>query len=54
MTIEYFVEYTDFYGNRQSEIWTEDTLNEELTKGEVKITYITLASSILEKLGLED
>lgn len=54
MTIEYFVEYTDFYGNRQSEIWTERTLNEELAKGEVKITYITLASSILKKLGLDD
>lgn len=54
MTLEYFVEYIDELNNKQSEIWTQRTLDEELAKGDVKITYITLAARLAEKLGINE
>lgn len=51
-TVEYFVEYIDELGFTQCEIWSQDTLNKELTRGDVKILYITLAYHLLEELGV--
>ena len=50
--MEYFVEYIDELGNRDSEIWTQRTLDEELKRGKIKITYITLAYHLQIQLGL--
>jgi hypothetical protein len=50
--MEYFVEYIDELGNRDSEIWTQRALDEELTRGKIKITYITLAYHLQVQLGL--
>lgn len=50
--MEYFVEYIDEMGNCNSEIWTQEVLDKELTRGEVKITYITLAHHLQEQLGI--
>ena len=51
-TVEYFVEYIDELGNKQREIWSQYALDKELTRGDVKILYITLAYHLLEELGI--
>ena len=50
--MEYFVEYIDENGVSNSETWTQRVLDQELARGEVKITYITLAYHLQEQLGL--
>ena len=52
MNVEYYVEYVDEYGNTNSEIWSQSTLDTELARGEVKITKINLAYDLLVKLGV--
>lgn len=51
--MKYFVEYIDnLTGIKSSECWSEHTLNEELNRNEVKITFIRAYTD--EMLKAED
>lgn len=51
--MEYFVEYLE-NDVLNADIWSQRLLDEELTKGEVKIIHIEPAYHILVQLGLAE